>query len=93
MIRAVVLSKQAKKQIDRLPEHIATKLLAWVSQVEKMGLEEVRKTPGYHDEPLKGQLQGLRSIRLSRGYRAYYRIVRDKIEFVYVEGVDRHEYK
>lgn len=93
MIRSVVLSKHAKKQIERIPEHIAIKLMAWVDQVEKFGLEEVRKVPGFHDEPLKGKLQGLRSIRLSRGYRAYYRIMRDRIEFVYVEGVDRHEYK
>jgi proteic killer suppression protein len=51
--------------------------LAWVSRVEKAGLEDVRKTPGFHDEPLKGKLEGLRSIKLSRGYRAYYRIVRE----------------
>lgn len=93
MIRTVVLSKQTKKQIDRLPQYIAVKLLAWVRLVEKDGLEEVRKVPGFRDEPLKGQLQGMRSIRLSRGYRAYYRVLREKIEFVYVEGVDKHEYK
>jgi toxin HigB-1 len=56
------------------------------------GLEEVRKVPGYHDEPLKGALKGQRSIRLSRGYRAYYRIVGESIEFVRVEGVNKHEY-
>ena len=33
------------------------------------GLEEVRKVPGYHDEPLKGDQAGERSIRLSRSYR------------------------
>lgn len=93
MIRSVVFSRRTEKQLDRLPQHIAVKLLAWVKLVEKNGLEEVRKTPGFHDEPLSGPLQGLRSIRLSRSYRAYYRVVRGEIEFVYVEGVDRHEYK
>jgi proteic killer suppression protein len=93
VINTVVLSKNAKKQIERIPQHVAIKFLAWVSRVEKVGLEDVRKIPGFHDEPLKGKLAGLRSIRLSRGYRAYYRVVKEKVEFVYVEGVDKHEYK
>jgi hypothetical protein len=39
-----------------------------------------------------GKLKGLRSIRLSRGYRAYYRSVKDAVEFVRVERVDKHGY-
>jgi proteic killer suppression protein len=80
------------KQIDKLPSFIGDKLLGWTMEVERIGLEEVRKIPGYHDEPLKGKLAGLRSIRLSKSYRAYYRITKDRIEFVTVEGVDKHEY-
>jgi hypothetical protein len=41
---------------------------------------------------LKGDMKGLRSIRLSKGYRAYYRLLSGKIEFVEVEGVDKHVY-
>ncbi len=48
--------------------------------------------PGYHDEPLKGELKGLRSIRLSKGYRAYYKMMKDAVELVRVEGVDKHVY-
>jgi proteic killer suppression protein len=48
--------------------------------------------PGYHDEPLKGALKGQRSIRLSKAYRAYCRVVKDAVEFLRVEGVDKHEY-
>jgi len=40
----------------------------------------------------KGALRGLRSIRLSKGYRAYYRVERDEIEFINVERVDKHVY-
>ncbi len=43
-----------------------------------IGLSEVRKVPGYHDEPLKGQRKGQRSIRLSRSYRAIYVIEEEK---------------
>ncbi len=92
MIRTVVLGKQARKQLRKIPQFIVDKLLAWVLAVEKQGLDEVRKIPGYHDEVLRGKLAGMRSIRLSIGYRAYYRIVKEKVEFVYVEGVDKHEY-
>ena len=64
---------------------MADKLLAWVGNVEAKGLEEVRKLPGYHDEPLKGQRQGQRSIRLSRAYRAIYVVRGEEVTFVHVE--------
>ncbi len=61
--------------------------------MEACGLEEVRKIPGYHDEPLRGDRQGQRSIRLSRAYRAIYVVKADGgIEFVSVEEVSKHEY-
>lgn len=64
----------------------------WVEDIEERGLEEARKSPGYHDEPLRGKLKGLRSIRLSKAYRAYYRIDEGTIQFVRVERIDKHEY-
>lgn len=93
MIYSVVISKQAKKQIMKLPRHIIESLEAWVDDVEERGLLEVRKTPGYHDEPLQGHRKGQRSLRLSRAYRAIYVIKSDNnIEFVSVEEVSKHDY-
>lgn len=92
VIRLVVLSKQAEKDLTTVPAHVALKLQDWVEDVEERGIEAVRKIPGYHDEPLKGALKGQRSIRLSKGYRAYYRVVRDAVESLRVEGVDKHVY-
>lgn len=92
MINIVELSSLVKKQLKKLPVHIVVSFQNWVEDVEERGLEEVRKIPGYHDEPLRGELKGLRSIRLSRGYRAYYRIVDDQVTFVNVERIDKHEY-
>lgn len=89
---SVVLSRVAEKALATLPRHIVVKLQDWVEDVEDRGLEEVRKIPGYHDEPLKGSLKGLRSIRLSRGYRAYYRVTKDRGEVVRIEGIDKHVY-
>lgn len=92
VLKVVVLSREAQKDLATIPRHVAVKLQDWVEDVEDRGLEEVRKIPGHHDEPLKGALKGLRSIRLSKGYRAYYRIVKDAVEFVRVERIDKHVY-
>ena len=92
VLRTIVLSKQVQKDLLKVPKHVAVKLQDWVEDVEDRGLEEVRKIPGYHDEPLKGALLGQRSIRLSRSYRAYYRLIEGKIQFIHVERVDKHVY-
>ncbi len=92
MITRVALSRRAQRDLGRVPRHVAVKLGAWVDDVGTRGLEEVRKTPGYHDEPLKGDRTGQRSIRLSRAYRALYVIAHDGIEFVGVEEVSKHGY-
>lgn len=83
----------ARKQLKKMPRHIVENLASWVDDVETRGLEEVRKIPGYHDEPLHGDRQCQRSIRLSRAYRAIY-VVKDEseIEFVSVEEVSKHDY-
>jgi proteic killer suppression protein len=91
-IRAVILSQGAVKDLRKVPNFIRDKLLGWVGAVELRGLEEVRKVPGYHDEPLKGRRQGQRSIRLNRAYRAIYVVKNEAIQFVQVEEVTKHEY-
>lgn len=93
MINTVVLSRRAQKDLRSAPRHVATKLLYWVGEVETSGLEEIRKQPGFHDEPLKGRRRGQRSIRLSRAYRAIYVIQQDgSVECVSVEEVSKHDY-
>ena len=94
MINVVRTGAELKKQIRKrqLPDFILVKLQDWVEDVEDRGLEEVRKIPGYHDELCRGGLIGLRSIRLGKGWRAYYRIGKDVVEFVSVERIDKHEY-
>ena len=49
-----------------------------------------RQQPGYHDELLRGEWAGYRSIRLSRSYRAIYAIQNDgTVEFALVESVSK----
>ena len=65
----------------------------WVGSVQNEGLEATRRFPGFHDEPLKGEWADFRSIRLSRAYRAIYKIHQDDlVEFVCVETVNKHKY-
>lgn len=92
-IHSIVWQKSVAKQLDRIPSHIAKKFYAWVTAVKLAGLGAVRKTPGFHDEPLKGTRRGQRSIRLSREYRAIYEERKNGIiEFIEVVEVNKHEY-
>ena len=65
MITRVETTKTVDKQLANAPTHIATKFSAWVAYVGEDGLEKVRRIPGFHDEPLKGDRKGQRSIRLN----------------------------
>lgn len=81
------------KDLKKLPRHVLDKLLAWVQSVERDGVEMVRLRPGYHDEPLKGRRAGERSIRLSKAYRAIYRLGHDgDVELVEVIEAHKHRY-
>lgn len=92
MIEKVLLEKVCK-QLKKLPIHIVRNLQRWALQVETLGILEVRKILGYHDEPLSGNWKGYRSVRLSKAYRAFYIEVEDKgIKVISVEEVNKHEY-
>lgn len=81
------------KILPKLPPHILSKLMTWSKGVSSEGLEEMRKIPSYHDEPLKGNRLGQRSIRLNRSYRAIYSIQLDgSVRIILIEEVTKHEY-
>ena len=86
-------SKIALKDLRKVPSHVAWKLQAWVSAVGHYGLYEMRKIKGYHDELLKGERVGQRSIRLNKAYRAIYVIEdNDRVCFAEIIEVTKHEY-
>ena len=92
-IKVVTIGPKAHKQLQKLPLYIVDKLLAWVILVETKGIYEVRKIPGFHDEPLHGSHAGERSIRLNRAYRAIYRVLEvNSLEFISVEEIHKHAY-
>ncbi|KTC94916.1 type II toxin-antitoxin system mRNA interferase toxin, RelE/StbE family [Legionella feeleii] len=93
MITEIQITKQALKDLKRTPIYIQEKFRAWLVAVNKVGVEETRKRPGWHDEPLLGDRKGQRSIRLNKQWRAIYIIKSNgQIEFIEVKEVTPHEY-
>jgi proteic killer suppression protein len=89
----VEFSRFAGKQVARLPGAIQEALVVWKLSVETLGLPETRKARAYHDEPLKGQRAGQRSVRLNRAYRVIYvESEEGPIVVVGVLEVNKHEY-
>jgi len=88
----ILLSRAAKKQLDRIPDHIFRKYLYWYDLLQSIGLKEARKYKGFHDEPLKGTRRGQRSVRLSKGYRLIYQEKDRKLEVIEILEVHKHEY-
>ena len=84
-------TKFFEKQLAKVPKYIRDKVLLWVYMVEQLGIEEVRKHKGYHDEPLLGKREGQRSIRLSKGYRLIYTQRGSRIT-IYLLEVSKHDY-
>ena len=90
----VHITKQAQKQLAKAPLHIRQSFVAWAESVERVGLVESRLTAGRHDEPLSGQRQGQRSVRLNKQWRAIYEVsANGQITLVDVKEVTPHDYR
>jgi proteic killer suppression protein len=89
----IELTRTAQKDLVKVPVYIKEKLLLWVDAVERLGIGKIRTVPGYHDEPLKGERLGQRSIRLNKAYRAIYTENEKKeIVIISVIEVNKHDY-
>jgi len=92
-VTKIAWGKAVEKQLDRIPEVIVRKFRIWAALVEESGIQEVRKSKGFHDEPLKGKRFGQRSVRLNRAYRAIYRERRPgEVALIEVVEVTKHDY-
>lgn len=89
----VMISPFAEKQIVRLPSYIKGHLQVWAETFEMEGIRAVRRLPGYHDEPLRGDREGQRSVRLSRAYRVIYeKTAKEEITLIAVQEITKHGY-
>ena len=79
--------------IKKLPREIVDKIYIWATKIEIDGLPKTRKISGFHDEQLKGNRYGQRSVRLNKAYRLFY--IEDPkhlLIIVKVIEVNKHEY-
>lgn len=89
----VTWGRRVEKQLSKLPDYIVEKFRFWAALVEESGIREVRKSKGFHDEPLRGDRRGQRSVRLNRSYRAIYiEAANGELELIEVLEVNNHEY-
>ena len=87
------VSRKARKQLITCPGYIQTKFKYWKDLISYVGQRKVRMYKGFHDEPLKGDRWGQRSVRLSKAYRIIYREVGDSdLEIIEVLEVNKHDY-
>ncbi|MEK6704553.1 MAG: hypothetical protein AABZ06_02080 [Bdellovibrionota bacterium] len=92
-IFTVIWGKKVQRQLRELPPKIERKFFAWVTAIRLAGLRSVRETVGFHDEPLKGDRKGQRSVRLNLAWRAIYIERHDgSLELIEVIEVTHHEY-
>lgn len=90
----VKFAPRAIKDLKKLPRFIILKLDKWTRSIQLIGLDETKKIPGYHDEPLSGDRKGQHSIRLNQSYRAFYIVSEEtkEIRIIDVIEVNKHEY-
>jgi proteic killer suppression protein len=88
----VNFTKLALKQFKKAPLGIQNALLAWATEVNIKGLEATRQRKGFHDEPLKGERFGQRSVRLNHQWRAIYTIDNHTVILTVLE-VTPHDYR
>lgn len=87
----ITRSKSFEKQLSKVPDFIRKKVIFWILLVESNGLAEVMKSPGFHDEPLKGDRKGQRSVRMNKAYRLIYHVIKARVHIELLE-VNKHEY-
>lgn len=93
LVQRVNLTKNVKKDLLKAPQFILRKFRKWVGDIEKYGLEEVRKIRGWSDHSLQGDRLGQRAISLNIQWRAIYELSDDGEIYVNVLEVNPHEYK
>lgn len=94
LIDTIEVSHDTAKLIKnfKIPKEVLKNFEKWKDGVKQQGLLEVRKIPGYHDEPYE-KFPGARSIRLKDGWRMFYKIDNQEgKEVINVFKISLHDY-
>ncbi len=84
--------RAVEKTLRKVPVEILIKLRRWVKDVERDGIDEVRKIRGWNDHSLQGDRKGQRAVYLNKKWRAVYVIVGGRPKVVQVLEVHAHDY-
>lgn len=89
IVRNVVLSKRARKFLEKTQPHIYSVFQVWIQIVEEKGIEYAQKVVKFKDHQLIGRRKGQRSVKLDKLTRIIYKIARDSHNkfIVYVEDI------
>lgn len=79
------------KQCSKLPLKVVKKYELWKNIVFRHGPDKLKEFPGFHDEKLRGKLEGQRSSRLGLQYRVVYKVEKKTVT-VFVLEITPHEY-
>jgi proteic killer suppression protein len=90
-LTSILRTRQFEKDLEKVPEFIRVRAISWIEFVELIGILELRKRPGYHDEPLKGVRTGQRSVRMNLSYRLIYQERNRQGEILLLE-ITKHDY-
>lgn len=85
-------SREAQKQLNRLPDEILKRYEKWKDVIRYSGIHGLRLIKGFHDEALSGDWRGYRSSRLNLQYRVIYEVKEAEVS-VYVLKVTPHDYR
>jgi proteic killer suppression protein len=89
----VELTKNAEKDLRRLPRNVLILFGEWIETIEIDGYDEMKKIKGYRDHALKGKRLGQRSSSLTYSYRVIYEYKSEKnIKIIEVLEVNNHDY-
>ena len=66
------LGQVRRQAVGENPRGDWAEVQAWIDTVEADGIREMRKRPGFRDEPLRSARSGQRSVRLNIAWRAIY---------------------
>ena len=83
--------RKLDKIIAKLPLQVVKKYELWKDIVFRHGPDRLREFSGFHDEELKGELEGQGSSRLNIQFRVIYSIEKEAI-MVYVIDITPHKY-
>jgi addiction module RelE/StbE family toxin len=85
-------SREAQKQLDRLPDEILIRYEKWKDVIRYSGVQGLRLIKGFRDEALSGVWRGRRSSRLNVQYRVIYEVKESEVS-VFVLKVTPHDYR